>query len=388
MHDIEAGSHLPVLADLAQVSIDRVENALERGQLRRMSFRGYVYYVVRKKVGGLAESTVVVFKGGEHRVVPAYPSIQRVLLLEKALRRWFVDKVVVEEKMDGYNVRVAVFNGEVLAFTRGGYICPYTTARVDRLYGDRLRAVCREYDCARLTLAGEVVGLENPYTRFRYPEAADFGYFVFDVFVDGKLSSLKLRDELVGKYGLKRVPVLLEAAKGDVEAVRRAVSDLEAGGREGVVLKDPEHRVPALKYTTSSANLGDLRVGMKFFFEEGKSFLFSRILREIFKVHEERLSEAELKSRALELGLALLAPAVEAVELVEQGAPLREEFELKFPSEEVLREFMDYMRSLGIGIVVLSRKTENGWLRARMAKTKETWIEVKRILETGLSPLD
>ncbi len=35
-----------------------------------------------------------------------------------------LEKITVEEKMNGYNVRVAKVKDDILAITRSGYICP------------------------------------------------------------------------------------------------------------------------------------------------------------------------------------------------------------------------------------------------------------------------
>ena len=46
------------------------------------------------------------------------------------------------------------------------------------------------------------------------------------------------------------------------------------------------------------------------------------------------------------------------------------------------------MSQLGIDLIVSSQVETRDGIRVKMAKPKDTWIEVKRILETGLSPLD
>ncbi len=375
-----------ILAMALGTSVERIIDFARRGGLRVMGFRGLKYYALRRGFAGFEEGTSIFIHNGGFVVVPGYPAIKRMLLLDKAIPRWFKDRVIVEEKMNGYNVRVTSVGGRIVAITRGGLVCPYTTTRLERMYGARLRELFSEYD--EIVLAGEVVGLENPYTRYYYPEAPRFDYFVFDVFVKGRISRLKMRDELVEKYGLRRVPILAETSKDDIEGIRRVVSRLEQQGREGIVVKDPEYRVPPLKYTTSRTNISDIRTGMRFFFEEGRSFLFSRVLREIFKLFEEGVIGNKVYTRAVDLGLAILEPAIETVHMVSKGKPVLDEFELVFTNQEELQEFIDYMSQLGIDLIVSSQVETRDGIRVKMAKPKDTWIEVKRILETGLSPLD
>ena len=46
------------------------------------------------------------------RIIPQYPSIYRCYNFKKALKNHFqeVDSFIVEEKLDGYNVRIAIFS--------------------------------------------------------------------------------------------------------------------------------------------------------------------------------------------------------------------------------------------------------------------------------------
>ncbi|KSW11615.1 ATP-dependent DNA ligase [Pyrodictium occultum] len=379
---------LDVVADALGLPRERVEELASRRTLRFREFRGLLYASLRRGVAGHHEGTAVVFGRGWWRVVPGYPPIQRMVLPSVALPRHFLDRVVVEEKLNGYNVRVVLVDDRILAVTRGGLICPYTTSRLERLMGDRLREMLRELGPEDHVAAGEVIGLENPYTRYFYPEAPRFGYFVFDIFRGGRPLPPRMRDEAAEKHGVPHVPVLGVLEKTDVEAFKRIVERLDREGREGVVVKDPDYRVPPLKYTTSSTNIGDIRLGMRFFMEEGWSFLFSRILREIFRVYEEGVEGPRLDAIALELGRAALQPAVETVKKVAGGYMVYEEFELEFAGRDELEEFMDYMQSLGVDVVLVEAREEGGVLRARMRKIKETWIRVRRILETGVSPID
>ncbi len=376
------------LADALRVGLEEAERlARRRSVVRVMRWRDITYFSLRKDYRDYREGTLIAVWPDGYRVVPGYPSIQRVLLPSVALPRHFIDKVVVEEKMNGYNVRVVMLRGRLAAITRGGLICPYTTARIERLYGEKLKELFRE-EGEELIVAGEVVGLENPYVRFYYPEAGGFAYFVFDMSIGTRFLPPMKRRELAEKYGLPHVPVLGVIDKNDMGSFKKIIDDLERRGREGVVLKDPEYRVPALKYTTSFINVHDLEVGMRYPFEEGKSYLFSRILREMFKALEEGWDDRRLLAEEERLGKAILEPAIESIKRVAQGHMLYEEFELLFGSRSELDEFLEYMASLGIDVIVAGVSQTNEGIRARIRKVKNSWYEIKRILETGLSPID
>jgi len=334
-------------------------------------------------------TAVFILPGSGYRVVEGYPHIRRVLLLSKAMPGHFPDQVVVEEKMDGHNVRVTRIAGELVALTRGGYVCPYTTMKMRRLYGEGLERLFNDMG-DDVVVAGEVVGLENPYTRHYYPEAPEWDYFVFDIFVENGTRPLPVmeRRRTAESYGLRNVPLHAVVHKDDWEEVREIVSSLEGQGREGVVLKDPDYRVEPLKYTTSYINVNDIEKGMMYPFDEGHSFIFPRVLRQMFKAYEEGWDEERLLEEARRLGEAILLPAVESVKKYARGEQIAEEFILSFDDLSHLEEFVSYAAMLGVPLTVVSVESYDGVHKIRMLKHKKTNEYYRRIFRTGLSPLD
>jgi len=373
-----------LVAEALSTSREEASRLLSRGHVRAMRFRGLSYYVLRRDFGVFEEGTSIIASRDGPVVVRGFPSIRRVLVLSLAVPRHFPGMVYVEEKMNGYNVRAVLVDGELYALTRGGYICPYTTARMRRLYGEPLSSLLESL--GGYMVNGEVVGEENPYMRHRYPEAPLFGFFIFDIRSLSGNEPLPLEDRyrLVDEYGLQGVPLLGVAERGNVEAIRGMVARLDKEGREGVVMKDPENRVAPLKYTTSSANLGDIEAGMRFFFDEGRSYLYSRILREAFRVYESGGAE----EAAERLGRAILEPLLASIEQVEEGGQLVEEFTLRFGGLEEAREFLAFYEAVGAPLLYYRVVSSAGEVVLRVAKAKETEDEFARILETGLSPLD
>jgi len=352
---------------------------------------GGAKYVPLKKGKWGGKGAVLIYYSGDVKVVPGYPSIQRLVLLSK-LPHYFPEGVSVEEKMNGYNVRVVEVGGEVFAVTRGGHLCPYTNARLRAIYGEELKALLEELPEGSF-VAGEVVGEENPYVRVRYPEAPEFDYFIFDIFVkegdSWKQMPVEERHELVRRFGLKSVRLLGTFPPDEAPGrVKEIIDAFDAEGREGVVLKDPLYkRVPA-KYTGSYTNIGDIEKGMLYPFDEGKDYLFPRIVREMFKVYEEGLKGRDFEERALWLGKAILGPSTEAVKAVASGRPVHEEFVLRFPSEEDLERYLDYARSMGVKVKVLEKAEEGGWVVVKVRKYKKSPDVIESMLRTGRTPLD
>ena len=373
--------------ELLGVSAEEAEELKKRRLIRIMEYRDLTYIVVTRDARGLTQGTIAVAGRTEARLVPGYPPITRVLLPSIALPKHFIDKVVVEEKMNGYNVRVFELEGNLYAATRGGYICPYTTHRIRRMQGEKLRKLIESLG-PETTLFGEVVGLENPYTRYYYPEAPSFGYFIFDIHTEEGFMPPQKRIEFVENHGIPHVPVHGIIDKNDAKSLRRIMEKLEKQGREGVVLKDPQGRVPPLKYTTSRTNTSDLELGMKFFFEEGRSFLFSRILRQVFMAYEEDWNKQRLEEEAKRLGRAILLPAVQAIRDVAEGKGLYEEYTLRFGDEKEMIEFEEHMASLGVVVARGEVRRQDNEILVTYKKFKDTATSIASILRTGLSPLD
>ena len=381
-----------IVAEALGIARDRAESLLESKSTRIMRYRGITYVSLRRDLAGHYEGTVILVdeKTGGYHVVEGYPHIKRILLLERAVPRHFIDEVVVEEKMDGHNVRVVEFNDEILAITRGGLVCPYTTHRIRLAYEDQIRKLL-DYAGADTVIAGEVVGLENPYTRYHYPEAPEWDYFVFDIFKSGEPMPVFERRRLVDDAGMKSVPLHGRVPKDDWRYIAGIAAMLDDLGREGVVLKDPLYRVEPLKYTTSFINVNDIREGMKYPFDEGHTFIFSRVLRQMFKAIEEEWSEEKLREEAARLGEAILVPAVESIVRYIREGKIQEEFTLTFrgpEAETVLEEFIDFSAKLGIHVAILGVEKWRDLIKVKMSKPKKTAEVYKRILRTGLSPLD
>ncbi len=364
-----------------------IKDLVNRRVLRYIEYKDLPYIVFRREWKGFREGTVIIIGSTTIKVIHGYPSIQRILLL-KAVQRHFIDQVIVEEKMDGYNVRVVFFEDRILAITRGGYICPYTTARLKHMYEEEFKKIFKRYD-EDLVLCGEVVGEENPYVQHYYPEAPYFDYFVFDIMRGKSFVKIKERDNIINNTKVKLVRRLGVIGKDDLNTLQHIVRRLERDCREGIVLKDPEHRVKPLKYTTTCTHLNDLELGMKYPFDEGRSFLFSRILREIWKIYEEGIDEKELAERAKALGLAILKPALESINRLREDKAIYEEYTIRVPDIRVLDDFIEYMDKLGVNIALAQvTPLPDGQVKARIIKMKNTDIEFRRILRTGYSPID
>ena len=90
------------------------------------AFEGVTYYRIVKNVGGLKKGTVVTDSG----IIYYFPRIAIIMHLENGIKQAFNYPFYVEEKVDGYNVRIVKVQDQVFAFTRGSYVCSFSTDRL------------------------------------------------------------------------------------------------------------------------------------------------------------------------------------------------------------------------------------------------------------------
>ncbi|MBW9220568.1 RNA ligase [Methanothermococcus sp. SCGC AD-155-N22] len=340
-----------------------VKNAIERRVISFCKYRDKRYIIFKKKVRHIERGTIL-FLNEEMDVVMGYPKIRRALVLDPTVKKHFIDKVIVEEKLNGYNVRVVNIDGEVLGITRGGRICPFTTKKISKLLNTDILE-----DHPEITLCGEVIGLNNPYVPHYYPEVdreiykdgdmvikENLGLYVFDIREGNTPLPVEKRNKLLEEYNVPYVKPLGVFKKEDIEEIKNIVLKLNSEGREGIILKDPDMMVGPIKYTTHYTHCEDLSVAFRYTFDLGIHFMFSRLIREGYQSYEFNEGEEELERRAVSIGKSIIYPMVESIRKVSKGELITEDFELYFESEEDIEEFLRYLREVHISYVVKERE--------------------------------
>lgn len=359
----------------------RLKGALGRGSIYFVGNFSPAYFLFRKDVGKI-ESGTSVFLHESPVVVRGFPKIKRAFVLEPLISMHFKSEIALEEKMNGYNVRVAMAGGLVVALTRGGFVCPYTTSRIRSVPG--IREFLDENE--DLMLCGEVVGMENPYVVHSYPEAPDFGFFVFDI--RGRSDNVPLpigkRNSILAQFRLNPVRLIDQVeVTGAADKIISVTKKLGEENREGLILKDPEMVLDPIKYTPSSTNSNDLTYAFGFPYEYGKDFFFSRIIREGYQAFEWHEDEKELEERALRLGKSILYPMVENIRKVQNGELLSEKFSLLVENEDQLDLLIAYLRSQRVTVIVEDKQIENGRLRARIIRPRTSSTDRIRAVLSG-----
>lgn len=284
-------------------------------------------------------------------VVRGFPKISRTLVLYPALLKHFstCPKVAVEEKMNGYNVRVALYNKDLVALTRGGFICPYTTEKANDLIGKDFF-----HDYPDLVLCGEMVGPDSPYVPKTFYDIESLDFFVFDIREknSGKPLSVIERRAIMEEYGINSVRLFGEF---DIENVHVEITNIiKSFGdtlREGVVIKDPDMILLPVKYTSSISNCADLRYAFEFYNDFGRDFFFGRVCREAFQSVEWEEDEESIMKRCLQLGESLLVPMINTIKKRKDGERIAENVRIRVKDLMTVAEFEEYLRLLGVDAV-------------------------------------
>ena len=327
------------------LSEDRLEVLEGKDGIVEDEFDGIRYVRFRDSARGFRRGTVV-FENGD--VVLGFPHIKRIVQLENGIKRVFKNRPFhVEEKVDGYNVRVVKVMDRVLALTRGGFICPFTTERMLDFISDEFFK-----DYPNLVLAGEMAGPESPYIVEGPPYVKeDIKFFLFDIQEKGTGRSLPVEErlKLAEEYGIPHVETFGLYDRSKVGELSELIERLSGEGREGIVMKTPDMKRIA-KYVTPYANINDIRIGSHIFFDLPHGYFMGRIKRLAFYLAEKRIKGEEFDEYAKALGKALLRPFVESIHEVANGGEVEEVFTVRVKSISTAHKMVTHFERLGVKI--------------------------------------
>lgn len=177
-------------------------------------------------------------KEGKTLEVLGYP---KMLHLSKDAK--LEKEMVVQPKIDGYNVRILTFGGEIVTLIRGGAIDPKTQELILGSFREKLENFFQAHP--ELVLCVEVTGKK---TMGGFKGESDVDFHVFDVFALGDESDSRFLDAakcrtLCEQFGLKSVDTFgptreMSFVDETILSFQERLPDKKlAGGLEGAVLK-------------------------------------------------------------------------------------------------------------------------------------------------------
>ncbi|MCG5529387.1 RNA ligase [Halorhodospira halochloris] len=299
-----------------------ISQALEKKKAKHERFAEIDYIRLTDAQGGWPRGTVFL----NNRAVPGYPSIGRVLNLEKGLEQQFHAPFHAEEKIDGYNVRIVKHEGHYLAFSRGGFVCPFTTDRLPDLIDTDILDSHPD-----LVICGEVAGPGNPYLEGHPPDIKDeIVLLVFDLMRFEELGFFETAEKLniIGQFNLPAVPYHGRFEPHQAQQLRDILPELDGRGVEGLVLKEEGARQKRAKYVTPASVVQDIRAMGDALMDMPAEYFTNRLLRLVLILEESpHLDSSQLR---YELGCALIDPLLEAARNHPATHKVSHHFECRF----------------------------------------------------------
>ncbi len=316
-----------------------LSDALAQNRAERHHFESLLYARLTEAVNGHPRGSVVL-PGGE--VIPGYPSIGRIHSLAAGLRQQFQEPFWAEEKIDGYNVRVVFHDGRAYAFSRGGFVCAFSTDRLQDLLPHGIFE--REPD---LVLCAEIAGPDNPYLEGSPPFVTeDVQLFVFDMMRKGRPGFLRQRDKmrLIEEMHLPGTRIFGRFLPTDVAALRDLIRQLDGEGAEGLVLK-AEFGDTRSKYVTGHSNVVDIGVCSSQLLDLPPEYFTNRLMRMAMFVHEHGQQEDPDLERSL--GRAFLSGLERAVNGSRTRGRVDHRYRCRFREHRNALHFIAHMAATG-----------------------------------------
>jgi putative ATP-dependent DNA ligase len=354
--------NLQRVADKLGIGKERLDS-LQETIIKRSSWPVPPLLRFEKAISGVEAGTVV-FENGE--IVFGYPKIRRALMLAPSIKKHFPGVLAVEEKMNGHNVRVTSVDGEVVALTRGGFVCPYSTEVARRLLPEDI--FVKHSD---LVLCGEMVGPENPYVPKDIYPTDTIDFYLFDLARKNCRQTLGVHKthEFAEDFGVNAAHLFGEFRPDHAhQKIKEIISKLGRQGREGVVMKDPENKASPLKYTSSETNCSDLSTAFRYYNDFALDFFVSRAVREGFQSVEWNESTIERRNRALRLGESILLPLVDTIQRKQSGENIVQQVQIRVKSLRTAQEFEYHLRRSGIRAIFDSPEPDDEGYLIRITK--------------------
>ena len=273
----------------------------------------------------------------------------------------------MEEKIDGFNVRIFKLNNRIIALSRGGFVCPFTTDRTP----DLMDTAVFEHEPG-IVLCAEVAGPDNPYMEGGVPYIEeDVKLFIFDigVFNQPQFAPYLRKEALIDLYQLPSVPRFGRFELADLGRINAILLQLNQQSREGVVFKEDTPRDHRAKYTTSKINIVDIEAGAYTMFDLPPEYFMNRIARLALFMDEQGIADS-LEMRQ-QLGTAYVKGLLEAIQQVHQHHKVFRTYRCRFRQRENAVKLLAHLNDIGGHVQITLHELcedENGYWQLEFDK--------------------
>lgn len=357
------------------------QESIKKHDIIKEEFDNICFYRVTKRIGSLAKGSVITRDG----ILYDFPRIARILHLENGIRSAYTGPFYIEEKVDGYNVRVARVQGRILAFSRSAYVCPFSTDRIAEFLD-----IKRIFDeNPNLIVCGEFAGPDNPYNAEHPPYVKeDIRFFAFDLMVMNSPHNIPI-EERYRLFDLYRMPTVRRFGKfspSDISSLKNIIKQLDEEGCEGMLIKPVNPDEKSLKYVTLSSCLRDIRVTAPLMAEMTSEFFTHRVIRAAMYIHEH--IDPINPEVFTQLGEVLLKPIHGSIAKVSRGEVIDEQFLLRFREEKSVQMMVDHFHKCKVKFDILSEKREGEYWHVKFSKKSYASYEILQGHLNGLAHVD
>ncbi|MFA5412813.1 MAG: RNA ligase [Candidatus Micrarchaeia archaeon] len=261
-----------------------------------------------EKAGGMPRGTLI----AGTRTIPGYPKIPRIFVLGEGIGNNIKsDEMLVEEKIDGYNVRALLYRGKFTCLSRGGFTDGFAA---EKLADD---AGVKKFFSghAGWILCGEMIG-NTPHTT--PTDEYDVKYYVFDIIDEhGEFLPPMERRDLCKEFGLTPVPLVGVFRRDEIAKLKGAVRKMDKEGKEGIVIRGLEGK-EMVKFVTPSSDIHDLAESSSYIFDMPMGFMKQRVFRSAVSVRDLGLKKADYTKMLGEALYSELDGALDAKEAVQR----------------------------------------------------------------------
>ncbi len=288
--------------------------------------------------------------------IPGYPHIPRIFTLDEGVGKNIDGShIFIEEKIDGFNLRVASVEGKIFAFSRGGYLDAFAT---EKIRNQRIMKFFRHYP--NHMLCGEMIG-NTPHT----PPTGNYDvrFLVFDIMQTENFLPCKEKYDILKEHTIESVPLLGRFKKSGSESnLRRIAFSLNQAGKEGMVIKASD-RKSLVKYVTPNSDIEDIGEGAATYPDMPAGFFYQRVLRSALFIRDFSLDQEEYANK---LGSSFYKNLIHAIHKAENEGVSRE-YEILIKDQKIWGRMKKHMGK-GVKIEELYRREEKNGTRIRFLK--------------------
>ena len=282
-----------------------VKTATTKGKAQKMD-QDIEYVKFKDKVGKIERGTVIHAK----TIIPGYPHIKRIFTLKKGIAKNIKGKeLFIEEKIDGFNVRIASIENKIFGFSRGGFLDLFVTEKANEANFEAFFQ-----DNPDFIICAEVIG-NTPHTP--PTKKVDVKILVFDIINEkGEYLNPREKYRTIEEYNLEGVPRFGEFKNNEkeIKKIEKISLKINKSGCEGMIIRSEIGE--KIKYVNANSDISSLGKGAKKIFDMPLGFFIQRMLRSAIYISDFKLKGA---AYAKKMGEEILSNLQQEIKNIKNG---------------------------------------------------------------------